>query len=116
MDNSSYEWRHAKGLVQFSKAEVETDIWGYYDEKLLSYYPKPLEWQFRDEYPMEDALSMTHSFGPNEWENINTNDMNIVSYDQKEIKTPEEFQKEIEELNNKYQNVKQPDMWENPKH
>lgn len=74
----------------------------------MSYYPKTLEWQYRDEYPFDDALNLQTQFSPNDWETVNENDTSMI---ETKIKTPEEFQKEIEELKLKY-NLKKPDMWE----
>ena len=49
-------------------------------------------------------------YGPNDWNTVNDNDINIFSQGKDQIQTPEEFQKEIESLSNKYE-AKAPDMW-----
>jgi len=55
-------------------------------------------------------------YGPNDWDTIDSNDLNIFSQGKDLIQTPEQFQKEIESLTNKYEGkVEQPDMW-NAKH
>lgn len=107
-DNVSYEWRHGKGLPSYPSVEIETDIHGYYDAKLLSYYPEPREWQFRDEYPMDDSITMASVFSPNEWGSVNENDTSIT---ESKVKSPEEFSKEVEEIKARY-NLKTPNMWE----
>ena len=104
----SYEWRHAKGLPAFSQVEIETDLHGYYDPKLLSYYPEPREWQYRDEYPMDDTHTLSDNFTPSEWNSVNEHE-GFMSEGQ--VKSPEEFQKEVEELRAKY-NLSAPNMWE----
>ena len=110
-DNVSYEWRHAKGLLPvYTKEEIETDLHGYYDKKLLSYYPKSLEWQFRDEYPFDDALGAKPTIGSNEWETVIDTE---ISFLESNVKSPQDFAKEVEELRFKY-NLKTPDMWEKP--
>jgi hypothetical protein len=88
---------------------VETDLYGYYDRKLLEYYPKPREWQYRDEYPVEDSFFLALDFQANDWEKVDDNDTII---NEKDIKTPETFKKEIEELKQKYK-IAKPNMWEN---
>jgi hypothetical protein len=94
-------------LPSFDKEEIETDLWGYYDKKLLNYYPDPLEWQFRDEYPFEDNMTYNDPYSPNEWDRVNVNDTSISQSAQ----TPQEFQKEVEALKSKYQ-LNKPNMWE----
>lgn len=107
-DNVSYEWRHAKGLPAFPNVEIESDLHGYYDQKLLNYYPEPRDWQFRDEYPMDDSLNLAEQFTPNEWSSV---DENLTYVSDSNVKSPEEFSKEVEELKAKY-NLKTPNMWE----
>ena len=104
----AYEWRHAKGLPSFSKEEIETDLHGYYDQKLLNYYPEPREWQYRDEYPMDDTHTFASDFSPNEWHTVNENEAFLSD---SKAKTPEEFQKEVEALRAKY-NLDSPNLWE----
>jgi hypothetical protein len=104
-DNVSYEWRHAKGLMIASTAQVETDYFGYYDRNLESYYPKAREWQFRDEYPMEENL-YEPDFS-NNWDSINENDNSI---NLGTGKTPQEFKQEVVMLKEKYK-ISKPKMW-----
>jgi hypothetical protein len=119
-DNVPYEWRHGKGLQPFTQEELETDFYGYYDKRLLNYYPKALEWQFRDEYPVDDALLFAPQFSPNGWENINENDRNHNLSTQNQTRTPEQFRKEVEEIRSRYtsKSVDPIDSWNNeqPKH
>ena len=86
---------------------METDLHGYYDKKLLAYYPNPREWQFRDEYPMDESLNFQAQFSPNEWNTVDENNVIIES----KVKTPDEFHREVEELKAKY-NLQRPNMWE----
>lgn len=91
---------------------IETDHWGYYDKKLLEYYPKPKEYQYIDDYPFEDSLMTLPTFEPNEWDKV---DENYTLNKSQNVKSPQEFEKEIEELNRKYDNPKTPNLWENTK-
>lgn len=106
----SYEWKHGKGLMVFDKQMIETDQWGYYDKKLLDYYPKPKEYQYIDDYPFEDALMTIPSYLPNEWDEV---DENFILVKNQNIKSPQEFEKEVEELSKKFSNPQSPDMWDN---
>jgi hypothetical protein len=87
---------------------VETDLHGYYDKKLLNYYPDPLEWQFRDEYPMDDSVNYVMDMSPNEWNSV---DENFSFNSDSKVKTPEEFQQEVEMLRAKYK-LESPNLWE----
>lgn len=91
----------------FQKEEIESDIYGYYDNKLLKVYPTPLEWQFRDEYPTDDALIFAPDYCPNGWDSLQP-----PSNVDETVKTPEQFQQEIDELRLKYK-IEKPNMWEN---
>jgi hypothetical protein len=83
-------------------------MWGYYDKKLLSYYPQPLEWQFRDEYPADDAINFQEQFSPNEWDSVDEN-ANVIN---QSGQSPDQFLKEVEQLKAKYQ-LNKPNLWEN---
>ncbi len=90
--------------------DIETDLWGYYDKKLLeSGYNKPLEWQYREAYPYEDNISNISEVNSEGWENVDNNYTDPI---ESKTKTPEEFKKEIEILREKY--VK-PNLWDNRK-
>ncbi len=95
----AYEWKHSKGLMVYDKQVIESDSWGYYDKKLLEYYPKPKEYQFIDDYPFEDSLMGLPAFQPNEWDEV---DENYRISGASNPKTPQDFEKEIEELNRKF--------------
>lgn len=112
-DNVAYEWKHSKGLLVYSKKDIETDLWGYYDKKLLDYYPKPKEYQYIDDYPFEDSLIHAGGFQPNEWETVDES-FRLTKSDN--AKSPEAFQKEVEELTRKYNNPQPGNVWgEQPK-
>jgi len=95
----AYEWKHSKGLMVYDKQLIESDQWGYYDKKLLEYYPKPKEYQYIDDYPFEDSLMGLPAFQPNEWDNV---DESYRISGASNPKTPQDFEKEIEELNRKF--------------
>lgn len=63
---------------------------------------------------MDDALNFQAMFSPNEWHTVDVNEDSMV---ESKVKTPEEFHKEVQELQAKY-NLKNPNMWDNesPKH
>jgi hypothetical protein len=87
-------------------------MWGYYDKRLLEDgYQKPKEWQYREGYPFEDNITFTAETTNEGWENVDNNYTNPIS---KEMKTPEDFQREVEELRQKY-NLQSPNMWDNRK-
>lgn len=75
-------------------------MFGYYDSKLLEYYPQPREWQFRDEYPVED-VHFNETFGPNEWDSVRTSDSHL-SLNEHGVKSPEDFKAEVEQLRQKF--------------
>lgn len=85
-------------------------MWGYYDKSLLNAYPKTLEWQYRDEYPFEDALGVPLQTDLSEWDSVSNTISNPINT---HVKSPEEFKKEIEELKLKYKDIERPNMWEN---
>lgn len=94
----------------FDKKDIETDVYGYYDKKLLSYYPNPREWQFRDEYPFEDAHSFVSDFSAEYyWKDVSDN-ANVSSDGL--VKTPEEFEVEVKLLREKYGNNNQVKMFD----
>ena len=89
-------------------------MWGYYDKKLLEYYPKPKEYQYIDDYPFEDSLMTIPNFQPNEWDGVDEN-FSFSKSNENILKSPVDFEKEIEELNKKFSNPQTPDMWDNTK-
>lgn len=66
-----------------------------------------MEWQFRDEYPFEDAINFQEQFSPNEWDSVNENE-NVIN---QSAQSPEQFRAEVEELKAKYQ-LNKPNLWE----
>jgi hypothetical protein len=85
-------------------------MWGYYDKRLLEAYPEPLEWQYRDEYPFEDALGFAPSTDMAAWSEVSDYPSNPLDSN---VKSPEDFQKEVDELRRKYEKIERPNMWEN---
>ena len=73
----------------------------------MNYYPEPREWQFRDEYPVDDSHNLLLEMTPNEWGSV---DENYNFYSETQVKTPEEFKKEVELLRTKY-NLDSADLW-----
>jgi hypothetical protein len=53
-------------------------------------------------------MNYLFKFSPNEWGNVNENDTSMIETN---VKSPEEFQREVEELKAKY-NLKNPNLWE----
>jgi hypothetical protein len=111
-DNVAYEWKHGKGLLVFEKELIESDLHGYYDKKLLEYYPKPKEYQYIDDYPFEDSHPTYSQFSTHELDHV---DENYKLENSKNAKTPEDFQKEIEELNRKFNNPQAGNVWQEHK-
>lgn len=110
-DNVAYEWRHSKGLFSYSEDQISYDPWGYYDSKKLDYYPKPREFEFRDEFPFDDTVN-SNQFNSNGWDEVSLDDSTLKT----QTESPENFKSKVEELKRKY--VKQVDVWEgqNKKH
>ncbi len=57
---------------------------------------------------MDDTLLLQAMFSPNDWETVNENDNPMV---ESNVKTPEEFHKEVEELRKRF-NLEKPNLWE----
>jgi hypothetical protein len=106
-DNVAYEWRHGKGLWAFNDEDIEFDPWGYYDSKKLDYYPKTREFEFRDEFPLEEYVDYD-SYNSTGWENIDANDTGLKSHEAESI---DNFKNKVNELKQKYS--KDVELWEN---
>lgn len=96
-DNVSYEWRHGKGLLVYSKAELEYDPYGYYSQN-FDYYPRPKEFEFREEFPATDETVASHDSMVG-WEHYNEDEHYVSS--QNEVKSPEELKNYVEKLREK---------------
>ena len=78
---------------------IEKDTYGYYDEKLLEYYPKPNEWQHRDEFPFDDFAQLSNPYSNYGWEDLPDTSVELSVG---RTKAPSELLNEIEELKAKY--------------
>lgn len=68
----------------------------------MSYYPKPREWQFRDEYPVEDSHSLLNDYSPDfYWDEVGDD---ATASSEGTVKTPEEFEKEVKNLRERFGN------------
>jgi len=101
-DNVLYEWRHMKGLMSFTSKELEEDPIGYYSPEKLDMYPKPREFEFREDFPLGQQFNLdTHSH--NGWETVSTSDYNVKN-ENSEVKTPEQLKNYVKELKDKINN------------
>lgn len=106
-DNVPYEWRHQKGLISFTSEQIEFDPHGYYSPNALDLYPKPREFEFRDEFPVE-FNDRAESFTELGWEHIDESKdtvEKVSSSDSKDIthnvNSPEELKSYVEMLKKK---------------
>ena len=99
-DNVAYEWRHQKGLVSYKKEEIEYDPYGYYSPNSLDLFPKPREFEFRDEFPVEH-LDRDDNYTELGWEEVDENDDTVKKPNQKEVSSPEELKSYIQSLKEK---------------
>lgn len=102
-DNVPYEWRHQKGLVSYPSNQIEFDPFGYYSPQSLDLYPKPREFEYRDELPAVDYWHQK-DYSEGGWDKVNINDYEVKSNQYKEIKSPEQLKDYIEILKGKIGN------------
>lgn len=99
-DNVPYEWRHQKGLISFTSEQIEHDPHGYYSPNALDLFPKPREFEFRDEFPVE-FTDRPDNFVELGWEEVDENNDTVKRENQKEISNPEELKSYIQKLKEK---------------
>jgi hypothetical protein len=98
-DNVLYEWRHGKGLHSFESDELEWDPHGYYSPEKLDLYPKPREFEFREDFPLGQQVNLD-PYSHNGWETVSTSDYD-VKHENSELKTPEQLKSYVDELKQK---------------
>ena len=100
-DNVAYEWRHQKGLLNYDQKVIETDFHSYYSPEKLDYYPKPREFEFRQE-PDSVYGDLGLPYAQNGWDEVNINDHEINS--DKKAKSPSELKEYVDKLKSKINN------------
>lgn len=104
-DNVAYEWRHQKGLIVYPAEEIEQDDFGYYSPDKLDLYPKPREFEFRDEFPMQEEDYS--EYATSGWEEVNENEYTVTKDDSKKdqhVKSPDELKDYVQQLREKVSN------------
>jgi len=98
-DNVAYEWRHGKGLAAFGTEILSSDRIGYYNKENLSYYPKPAEYEYRDEFPFDEYINLGNDFADSGWEDVELNKGELKEYN---ADSNEAFKMKVEKLKKKY--------------
>lgn len=106
-DNVAYEWRHGKGLAAYGSGILSNDRIGFYNKDNLNYYPKPVEYEYRDEFPFDDYVNLGNNYADNGWEDVELNKTDLVDH---VAESNEAFKRKVEKLKKKY--VEEIDLFE----